>query len=34
MTEQEAALFKPKLVYCNEHNEVIGTGDAIPAQAA
>jgi aspartate 1-decarboxylase len=34
MTEQEAALFKPKLVYCNERNEVTGTGDAIPAQAA
>lgn len=34
MTEQEAALFKPTLVYCNERNEVTGTGDAIPAQAA
>lgn len=34
MTEEQAALFKPKLVYCNEQNEVIGTGDSIPAQAA
>jgi aspartate 1-decarboxylase len=34
MSEQEAALFKPSLVYCNERNQVIGTGDTIPAQAA
>jgi aspartate 1-decarboxylase len=34
MSEQEAAAFKPTLVYCNEHNEVTGTGDAIAAQAA
>jgi aspartate 1-decarboxylase len=34
MTEQEAALFKPTLIYCDEHNEVTGVGDAIPAQAA
>ncbi|MCF7984500.1 MAG: aspartate 1-decarboxylase [Thiohalocapsa sp.] len=34
MSEEQAAAFKPKLVYCNEHNEVIGTGDSIPAQAA
>ncbi len=30
---KEAAVFKPTLVYCNEHNEVTGTGDAIAAQA-
>jgi aspartate 1-decarboxylase len=34
MTEQEAAAFKPTLVYCNEHNDVIGLGHQIPAQAA
>jgi aspartate 1-decarboxylase len=34
MTEQEAAVFKPTLVYCNERNEVTGIGEAIPAQAA
>ena len=34
MSEQEAAGFKPTLIYCNECNEVTGTGDAIPAQAA
>lgn len=34
MTEQEAAAFKPTLVYCNELNEVIGRGHQIPAQAA
>jgi aspartate 1-decarboxylase len=34
MTEQEAAVFKPTLIYCNERNEITGTGDAIPAQAA
>ena len=34
MTEAEADAFKPSLVYLNEHNRVIRTGDAIPAQAA
>ena len=34
MTEQEAVVFKPALVYCNEHNEVTGTSDSIAAQAA
>ena len=34
MTEAEANAFKPRLVYLNEHNRVIRTGDAIPAQAA
>ncbi|QGU31876.1 aspartate 1-decarboxylase [Thermochromatium tepidum] len=34
MSEAEAATFKPRLVYLNEHNRVIRTGDAIPAQAA
>lgn len=34
MTEAEADVFKPSLVYLNEHNRVIRTGDSIPAQAA
>ena len=34
MTEQEASAFKPTLVYLNEHNDVIGTSNQIPAQAA
>jgi len=34
MSEAEADVFKPGLVYLNEHNRVIRTGDAIPAQAA
>lgn len=34
MSEAEADVFKPDLVYLNEHNRVIRTGDAIPAQAA
>jgi aspartate 1-decarboxylase len=34
MDEAEAEGFKPSLVYCDEHNRVTGTGDAIPAQAA
>jgi len=34
MTEAEADIFKPRLVYLNEHNRVIRTGDSIPAQAA
>ncbi|NBC47003.1 MAG: aspartate 1-decarboxylase [Gammaproteobacteria bacterium] len=34
MTEQEAVAFEPTLVYCNDANEVIRVGHAIPAQAA
>lgn len=34
MSEAEAEVFKPDLVYLNERNRVIRTGDAIPAQAA
>jgi aspartate 1-decarboxylase len=34
MTEAEARIFKPSLVYLDEHNRVTRTGDAIPAQAA
>ncbi|MBV5308101.1 aspartate 1-decarboxylase [Chromatium okenii] len=34
MSETQVDQFKPTLVYLNEHNRVIRTGDAIPAQAA
>lgn len=34
MTEAEADAHKPSLVYLNEQNRVIRTGDTIPAQAA
>lgn len=34
MTAAEADLFKPSLVYLNEHNQVLRTGDTIPTQAA
>ena len=34
MSEAEARAFKPALVYVDEQNRVIRTGDAIPAQAA
>ncbi len=34
MSDAEADAFKPSLVYLNEHNRVIRTGNAIPAQAA
>jgi aspartate 1-decarboxylase len=34
MSEQEARLHKPRLVYLDEHNRVIRTGNAIPVQAA
>lgn len=34
MNEALVDQFKPTLVYLNEHNRVIRTGDAIPAQAA
>ena len=32
--EAEADAFKPRLVYLDEHNQVLRTGDQIPAQAA
>ncbi len=34
MSEQEARLFKPALVYLDEINRVTRTGESIPAQAA
>jgi len=34
LTEQQAASFEPTLVYLNERNEVTGTSNRIPAQAA
>lgn len=34
LSEQEAALFKPTLVYLDEKNVIKRTGDAIPIQAA
>ena len=34
MSENEAKLHKPKLVYLDEHNHVIRTANAIPVQAA
>jgi aspartate 1-decarboxylase len=34
MSEAEADRFKPALVYLDEHNRVMRTGDSIPAQAA
>lgn len=34
MSEGEAECFKPALVYLDEHNRVLRTGDHIPAQAA
>jgi len=34
MSEQEARLHKPKLVYLDENNFVTRTGNAIPVQAA
>ncbi len=34
MSEAEADLFKPSLVYLDERNRVTRTGDKIPAQAA
>jgi aspartate 1-decarboxylase len=34
MEEEEAARFKPRLVYLDEDNRVTRTGDSIPAQAA
>jgi aspartate 1-decarboxylase len=34
MDQAETASFKPTLVYLNEQNRVVRTGDRIPAQAA
>ena len=34
LEQEELATFKPDLVYTNEHNHVIRTGDQIPTQAA
>ena len=34
LSEQEAALFKPTLVYLDEKNTITRTGNAIPIQAA
>ncbi|MCU0834029.1 MAG: aspartate 1-decarboxylase [Chromatiaceae bacterium] len=34
MDESEAQAFHPSLVYLNEHNRVLRTGHAIPAQVA
>lgn len=34
MNAAEAVTHKPKLVYCNEHNEITHTRNTIPVQAA
>lgn len=34
MSESEARAFRPALVYLDDENRVLRTGDAIPAQAA
>ncbi len=34
MSDAEAAAFKPRLVYLNEHNDIVKTTNAIPVQAA
>jgi aspartate 1-decarboxylase len=34
LNQAELAGFKPVLVYCNEHNQVTGTANAIPIQMA
>jgi aspartate 1-decarboxylase len=34
MSENEARMHKPRLVYLDEHNRVTRTGNAIPVQAA
>ncbi|ANB02493.1 aspartate 1-decarboxylase [Ectothiorhodospira sp. BSL-9] len=34
MSEEQAELFKPTLIYLNESNHVTGTGDEIATQAA
>ncbi len=34
MDDEEAAGFRPTLVYLNEHNRVLRTGNQIPAQVA
>lgn len=33
-SEAEAATYKPRLIYCNEHNDVTHTRYTIPVQAA
>jgi len=34
MSDAEAAAFKPRLVYLNEHNDIVKTANTIPVQAA
>jgi aspartate 1-decarboxylase len=34
LDEAEVAVFKPSLVYCNEHNHIIGTSEEIATQVA
>lgn len=34
LDQSELATFKPSLVYLNEHNQMIGSGDHIPTQVA
>ena len=34
LSEQEAASFKPTLVYLDENNQITHTGNAVPIQAA
>jgi len=34
LSEQEAASFKPTLVYLDENNQIARTGNAVPIQAA
>ncbi len=34
MNEEELAIFKPTLIYLDEGNHIIRTGDSIPVQAA
>lgn len=34
LTEVEARMHRPKLIYCNAQNQVTGTADSITAQAA
>jgi len=34
LSEQEAASFKPMLVYLDENNQITHTGNAVPIQAA
>jgi aspartate 1-decarboxylase len=34
LEQREVVTFKPKLVYLNEHNKIVRTGDRIPVQVA